>query len=434
MNETTPSFTDLLLEPNNWSAWSARADAAPRFTVDPYGGPADRPALVVAGTGSPYACGAWRLPLAGLRPGRRYRVEAVFKTESVTAPGKSVRAILTARRASQTDDVFYAQLDVCGRQSDWHRVGCVFETEADSPAFTLNLFLAWSAGGQVRWGDVRLYDLTDTPPEAHNVTLAVVSGNPTRPCSPAECLDFYTSRLDRLTGQQIDLVCLPELVNITGVAGPSTDLAEPIPGPTSDRLSEKARDFGMYVAASILERQGDAVYNTGLLIDRTGGLVGKYRKTHLTLREGLLNGWTPGNDLSLFYTDFGTVGYMICYDGHFPEVPRVLALQGADVILFSNMGDGREGGSLWESVVRTRAVDNQVHIAAAVNGGRSCIVSPKGAFLGMTDRSPGATAVATCDLETSMCDFTGRPIHRRYDQLRRTDLFSNLAHHFWDGI
>jgi predicted amidohydrolase len=113
-------------------------------------------------------------------------------------------------------------------------------------------------------------------------------------------------------------------------------------------------------------------------------------------------------------------------------VSRLLGLQGVDVILFSNMGDSREGGTLWESVVRTRAVDNQVHIVAAVNSGRSCIVSPKGELLATTDKTPGVAAVAACDLNASLCDFTNRPIHRRYDQLRRADLFGDLARHLWD--
>ena len=98
------------------------------------------------------------------------------------------------------------------------------------------------------------------------------------------------------------------------------------------------------------------------------------------------------------------------------------------------MGDGREGGSLWESVVCTRAVDNQVHLAAAVNNGRSCIVSPREAFLAMADRTPGAVVTARCDLEDSLCDFTGRSIHRRHDQLRWADTYSELVRHLWDTI
>jgi predicted amidohydrolase len=175
------------------------------------------------------------------------------------------------------------------------------------------------------------------------------------------------------------------------------------------------------------------VYNTGLLIDRTGGVLGKYRKTHLPIAEGLLRGLAPGETYPVFRTDFGTVGLMICYDGHFPEVARILSLAGAEVILFPNMGDGREEGGLWESVVRTRAVDNQVHVAAAVNSGRSCIVSPRGELLSAADAEPGAVVSARCEIGSSLRDYSGRPIGRRYHQLRRVDTYEALLASTWDG-
>ena len=106
---------------------------------------------------------------------------------------------------------------------------------------------------------------------------------------------------------------------------------------------------------------------------------------------------------------------------------------GAEVILLSNNGDGREGGNLWEPFIRTRALDNQVHIVAAVNSGRSCVISPKAEVLCMTDRTPGAVASAECDLNASVTDFTGRPIRRRYHQLRRSNTYQALARHLWDA-
>ena len=428
MNEP---FTDLLSNPGAWSTWTPRKELEPRFDVAVDGGPGGRPALAIGGRGNPFACGCWRLPLKGLEDGRRYRIEAVFETDQIAAPGKSVRAILTTRSGGQGRAVFYDQLDNLGVRDRWHLVGTVFEASEQTRDVAIQLFLAWSAEGRVRWGDVRLYDVTDTPGPERLVHLAVISGNPKHPRSPAACIDFYGDRLDEAASHRVDLVCLPELINTTGLSIAKDDLAEPIPGPTSERLAEKARVHGMYVAASILERYGDATYNTGLLVDRTGGLVGKYRKTHLPINEGVLGGTAPGDAYPIFHTDFGSVGYMICYDGHFPEVPRILALEGADVVLWSNMGDGREGGSLWEPVVRTRAVDNQVHIAAAVNAGRSCIVSPKGEILAMSDRSAGGIAAARCDLSASVCDYTGRPIRRRYDQIRRADTYGELLHHLF---
>ena len=429
MSEDPLPFSDLMLDTNTWRSWVPRDEIAPVFQVDPQGGFGGRPALTIQGNNNPLSCGCWQLPLSGLQNGQHYRVEAYFSTEGVVAPGKSVRAILTDGKQT-----FYAQLDPVTQDAGWHQLRFDWVQDDAAQGLTLGLYLSGSANGLVRWGDVRLFDLTGREePSQKLVRLAAISGNPQAPKSPAECLDFYAKQIDAITGQ-IDLICLPELINTTRLSGDPTEWAEPIPGPTSERLASIALARGAYIGASILERQGQAIYNTALLIDRNGGLIGKYRKTQLTIGEELLRGCTQGDELPVFHTDFGVVAFMICYDGHYPEVARVLALKGAKVILFPNMGDGREGGAVWESVVRTRAVDNQVHIVGALNSGRSCVVSPKGELLAMTDRTPGSIAVAECDLDASLCDFTKRPIYGRYDQLRRADLFGDLGKHVWDPV
>jgi predicted amidohydrolase len=325
--------------------------------------------------------------------------------------------------------VFYDHLDYVGEREGWHAVGQTIDVDETTPELNLNLFYSWEVSGKVLWGDPRLYDITELG-TSRPVTLAAISGNPQKPGSPAECIEFYCEKLNEIS--EADLVVLPELINVTRLDMPLSDLAEPIPGPTYEYLSEQARSHGFYIAASLLEREGDALYNTGILIDRTGGMVGRYRKTHLAPGEDLLQGTTPGSDYPIFETDFGKVGYMICYDAHFPEVARILSLKGADVIIFSNMGDGREGGSLWEDFIRMRALDNQVHIVAAVNGGRSCVVSPKGEILAMSDRDPGAWVSSQCDLENSATNSSGRPIRGRYNLYRRAETFGSLGRPLWE--
>ena len=438
MNERNPRdsegpFTDLSGDPNAWSTWAPRPESAPRFHVDAQGGPGGRAALVISGGGNACACGCWRVVLPGLLDARRYRLEVAFRSEGQVAPAKSIRAIVTSQAEGDIAKAFIGQLDPAGTRDGWRMFSHDLRGGDFGGALSLELFLAWAPDGSVRWGDARLYDVTDRPVPSRQALLAVVNGNPARPRSPAECIDFYTDRLEEAASNRVDLVCLPELINTTGIPGDAGEFAEPIPGPTSERLADVARTCGLYIAAGILERQGGGVYNTGLLIDRTGGVLGKYRKTHLPIAEALLRGTTPGEGYPVFHTDFGTVGMMICADGHFPEVARILSLAGAEVILFPNMGDGREGGGLWESIARTRAVDNQVHVAAAVNSGRSCIVSPRGAFLAAADRTPGAVVSALCEVGTSLRDYMERPIGRRYDQLRRVDTYRSLLSSPWDG-
>jgi predicted amidohydrolase len=118
---------------------------------------------------------------------------------------------------------------------------------------------------------------------------------------------------------------------------------------------------------------------------------------------------------------------MICFDNHQPEVSRALAVQGAEIILFSNDSDGREKGTLYESYMRTRALDNQVHIVASVNkAGQTCIVTPRGEIVAKAEMAPGSLAVATCDLAAGVRDGSGREIEGRYMRVRRSDTFAPL--------
>ena len=424
MSTHASTSVDLLGDPSLWAPWSPRSEIAPLFAQEA-SGPGGGPSLVVAATGSPLACGCWRRGLPRVVPGRRYRIEAAFLTDGVDRPAQHVWPMVTHCTGRQ--ERAYELLDHCGERDGWLRMASEIEPDEDVQGLALCLYFAWSTLGRVRFADVRMADVTDEAKPDRRVRLAAVSGNPERPQSSADSAAFYCERIDDVGPRGVDLVCLPELINCAGVPGRTQDLAEPIPGPTSERLASKAREYGTYVAASLAERDGAAVYNTGLLLDRAGEVVGKYHKTHLPMGEGFPDGTAPGQDYPVFDADFGRIGYMICWDTHFPEVARMLAIQGAEVIVNSNMGDGREGRTLWEPVIRTRAIDNQVHIAAAVNSGQSCIVSPRGELLAMTDRSRGAIAYAAADLSITVRNYTGRQIRRRYDHMRRADTYGLLT-------
>jgi predicted amidohydrolase len=416
------SRIDLMAELAPWSGWAHRPEIAPFFRAEPEPGSQTR--LVIETPNNDVACGCWRRALPTLQKGRRYMLEAAFQAERVDSIGHSVWALLAR------GDREFLELTHQGTRDGRHLMQLALEPDEDWSGLRLCLYLAWSPRSLVRWSHVYLMDVTDQPHTPRIVRLAAVSGGPTAPQSPQDCLDFYCRRLDEIGRQGVDLVCLPEVINTSGLKGDTTRFAEPIPGDSTARLAAQARQHRMYVAASLSERDGPCRYNTGVLIDRAGQIVGQYRKTHLTISEALLQGKTPGDMYPVFETDFGRVGYMICYDNHFPEVARALAIQGADVLVFSNMGDGREEGILWEPYIRTRALDNQVHIVAAVNGGRSCIVSPRGELLSIVDKTPGAIASARCDLDTTVRNYSGRPIGKRYLQVRRADTFEILRHEY----
>ena len=134
--------------------------------------------------------------------------------------------------------------------------------------------------------------------------------------------------------RKADLLVLPELFN-TGYQFKSLDeaqgLSEPLPdGPTTRFLMDWARESGMTLVAGLAEQEGDALYNSAVIVGPRG-FIGKFRKAHIFDTEN--NFFQPGNlPFTVFDTGFAKIGIMICFDWRFPETARTLALQGADLI------------------------------------------------------------------------------------------------------
>ena len=188
------------------------------------------------------------------------------------------------------------------------------------------------------------------------------------------------------------------------------DMAEPIPGPDTEFLGKLAKEKNAYIVAGLLEREGKAVYNTSVLIDRKGALVGKYRKVYLP-REELEGGVTPGDGYPVFDTDFGRVGMMICYDVFFPDPARALAAQGAELILLP-IWDGPE------RLTVARALENNVFLAVSSYGLPALVLNPDGDALANTKEN-GTVAYATIDLNRSYADeWLGDMRTRRLREIR----------------
>lgn len=214
--------------------------------------------------------------------------------------------------------------------------------------------------------------------------------------------DYNLKRQFELIGKAADegvkLMVLPELGN-TGYIFNSrqevAELAEEIPGgPTCGAWADVARERNLYIVAGIAEREGERFYNSAAFFGPEG-FIGKYRKVHLWDEEKLF--FEPGDlGLPIFHLPFGRVGMMICYDGWHPEVARILALRGADIIC---------DPTCWvlvpDIVTPENPVSAYLHMASAhVNGifiicadrcgverdctflGRSCIAGPAGFVAG----------------------------------------------------
>jgi len=161
--------------------------------------------------------------------------------------------------------------------------------------------------------------------------------------------------------QGADFVCLPEYLSTGNVLEQCNKLAEPIPGYVVDKLGAIAKENGIHVVASILERADDKIYNTAVLIDPDGELLTKYRKMHLFMEEQAHI--SHGREYAVVDTKFGKVGLMICYDAIFPEIARRLALQGVGIIFMPGNWPN-PFLSQWRLATSARALDNQIWLVA----------------------------------------------------------------------
>jgi predicted amidohydrolase len=186
--------------------------------------------------------------------------------------------------------------------------------------------------------------------------------------------------LDEAAALQPDLVCLPEELLIIGVPREHRRvLLEPARGPAFRALAERARRHGTYVVAGLGEERGGRRYNTAVLIDRQGELVGQYDKVQPTDYE-IAAGVTPGGGLPVFETDFGKVGIQICYDIGWPAGWDELGGQGAEVVVWPSAYDG--GFPL-----QAYAWRNQYYVVSSVWTSFGRVIDITGRVLGQTTRS-----------------------------------------------
>jgi predicted amidohydrolase len=174
--------------------------------------------------------------------------------------------------------------------------------------------------------------------------------------------------------QRADFVCLPEAIALVGTPLNYVSASEPIPGPSTEFLGNVARENNLYIVAGLLEKDGAIAYNTAVLIDRQGSLVGKYRKVSLP-REEIDGGLTPGNETPVFDTEFGRVGMMICWDVTFPETARALARHGAEIIFMPIAGG-------YVKLAMARALENQVYLVSSTYDMISAVFDLEGEVIG----------------------------------------------------
>ena len=288
--------------------------------------------------------------------------------------------------------------------------------------------------------------------QIESVRIALIQGRDQG--SPQANLDYTIKRIRDAASQGAQVICTQELFTapyFCRTQDPDLfDLAEPMPGPTTDVLGAVAEELGVVLIASLFERRATGVYhNTAVVIDADGSYLGKYRKMHIPQDPGFEEKFyfTPGDlGYKVWETRFGKIAVLICWDQWYPEAARLAALAGANIIFYPTaigwLADekaelGEVQHSAWETVQRGHAIANGCYVAATnrtgIEGeiefwGQSFVADCYGQII---DRAPvDAEAIVYAD-----CDFNALQSMRRiwpFFRDRRIDSFDDLSRRMID--
>jgi N-carbamoylputrescine amidase len=277
--------------------------------------------------------------------------------------------------------------------------------------------------------------------------------------SPAANMERAEERIRQAARSGAEVICLPELFLsqyfCQRVDLDLFDLAEPIPGPSTDRLSRLAKETGTVIVASLFERRAAGVFhNTVAVLDADGAMLGIYRKMHIP-DDPLYHEkyyFTPGDiGFRCFNTKRARIGTLICWDQWFPEAARLTALRGAELLVYptaigwhprEKAEFGKAQYDAWQTIQRSHAIANGVFVAAVNRVGHerpaggdglefwggSFICDPFGVVLKQASHDSEEILVAQCD-RTRIED-----VRRNWPFLRdrRIDAFADLTRRIVD--
>ncbi len=272
----------------------------------------------------------------------------------------------------------------------------------------------------------------------------------------AESLRHAVEMLEEAAKKGAKVACLPELFlthYFCQEENPDIfDLAEPVPGPTSQKLAEVAKRTGMVIVGSIFERRAAGIYhNTATIHDKSGDLLGIYRKMHIPDDPLYYEKYyfTPGDlGFKAFDTAVGRVGALVCWDQWYPEGARLTAMQGAEILFYptaigwhpSEKAEWEEAQvEQWVTIQRSHAIANGVFVGACnrighepppphLKGdgieffGNSFICDPYGRFLarGSADKEE----ILLAEIDPAMCEEKRR--HWPFFRDRRIDAYGEI--------
>lgn len=273
-------------------------------------------------------------------------------------------------------------------------------------------------------------------------------------------LDFSIAKIHEAAAAGVDLVVLPELhlgaYFCQNEDYNHFDLAQPIPSPTTETLSAVAKKLKIVIVSTIFERRTAGLYhNTAVVFDKDGSIAGKYRKMHIPDDPGFYEKYyfTPGDiGFKPIETSIGKLGVLICWDQWFPEAARLMALAGAEILIYPTaIGWDKEDSSeeqqrqldAWITIQRAHAVANGIPVISCNRigfeqapdsdkgiqfWGNSFIAGPQGEII--TSANDSEIKLLSCTLDSTRSEHIRRiwPFLRD----RRIDEYGDLTKRFID--
>lgn len=405
------NLTDSEASRSGWRTWSHRPATSPRAFVDNTVARSGPTSLAISGKGNAIEHGGWEYDVPGVAPNKWYRFTAYYRFQGVEHPAWQIVPRIdwrqtNGKRASEPEYVYQQK-----PEGDWIKAWIEVPAPERASIATLQLFLSHAPHGTIWWDDVSFEEIP--PPPARKVRVATVNLRPAKSPSREANVEAFVDTFNKAVQGNTDIILFPEGMTVVGTAKPYVEIAESIPGPTTKRLGELAKERSSYIVAGLYESEGDAVYNTAVLIDRKGKVAGKYRKVYLP-REEYEAGLTPGNAFPIFDTDFGRIGIMICYDVFFGDPAKSLAMKGAEVILLPIWGGD-------ETLAKARAIENRIFLITSGYDHPTYIMDPYGERIAAAPNR-GDVAVSTIDLARRYRDAYLGDMRGRRMKEQRTDL------------
>lgn len=271
-----------------------------------------------------------------------------------------------------------------------------------------------------------------------------------------ENLQKAINKIKESARQGAQVICLQELFMSLYFCDEENydnfNLAEAVPGPSTDALIKVAGETGVVIIASLFEKRTQGIYhNTTVVIDADGRYLGKYRKMHIPDDPSYYEKFyfTPGDlGYKVFKTKFAKIGVLICWDQWYPEAARITSLMGADILFYptaigwatsQNEATNTEQYNAWQTIQRSHAVANGVHVVSVnrvgteQNGamrfwGGSFISNPFGSVLVQGSHDKEEVIVQEIDTENTESYRTHWPFLRD----RRIDSYQPITNRFID--